>query len=67
MRCMMAETCFWATFNNGTCELLSISRTEINNLSLTDNDRGLPTYQMIRGNDMYMYKNRPNIDYKNLN
>ncbi|VDI46873.1 Hypothetical predicted protein [Mytilus galloprovincialis] len=48
MRCMMAETCFWATLNNGTCELLSISRTEINNLSLTFNDRGLPTYQMIR-------------------
>lgn len=56
--CIIEETCFWAMFNSGTCELLSISRTEINNLSLTVNDRGLQIYQMIRGNYMYIYKKK---------
>ncbi|XP_052067184.1 galactose-specific lectin nattectin-like [Mytilus californianus] len=47
----MADSCFWSTFNNGTCELLSISRTEINNLTLIANNGGLPTYQMVRADD----------------
>lgn len=59
MSCMMEETCFWATFNSGTCERLSISRSEIDYIlaiTPTANNGGLPTYQMIKGNYMYRFK-----------
>lgn len=53
------ETFPTSTFNSGTCELLSIARSEIDDILLitqSANTGGIPTYQMIKGNYMYRYK-----------
>ncbi|CAC5375454.1 LAYN [Mytilus coruscus] len=49
MMCMQADNCFWTTFNNGACDLLSVTKKDMDNSQLIVYNGGLQIFQMIRG------------------